>query len=59
MGVVECGCKPDCWCKRAGLNLFRWVILPRLHRLWTAEEKEALDDGAQASPSLQARLLTP
>jgi hypothetical protein len=50
MGVVECGCKPDCWCKRPGLSLFRWVIPPRLHHLWSAEEKEALEKAALASP---------
>jgi hypothetical protein len=37
MGAVECGCKPKCWCKRSGLSLFRWVIPPRHHHLWTAE----------------------
>jgi hypothetical protein len=40
LGAVECGCKPDCWCKRPGLSLFRWVF-PRRHQMWTAEEKEA------------------
>lgn len=30
-GVYSCGCDPDCWCKRPGLNVFRW-ILPRWHR---------------------------
>jgi len=42
MGAVECGCKPDCWCKRPGLRTFRWVF-PARHHLWTAEEKEALE----------------
>jgi hypothetical protein len=42
MGALECGCKSDCWCKRPGLSFFRWVIPPRHHHLWTAEEKEAL-----------------
>jgi len=31
-GVYECGCEPDCWCRRPGLNVFRWVF-PRFHRL--------------------------
>jgi hypothetical protein len=31
-GVYECACKPDCWCKRPGLSVFRWVF-PRFHRL--------------------------
>jgi len=21
----RCGCSDDCWCKRGGLRLFRWV----------------------------------
>jgi hypothetical protein len=32
VGVYECGCEPDCWCKRRGLNVFRWVF-PRFHHL--------------------------
>ena len=31
-GAYECACEPDCWCKRPGLNLFRWVF-PRFHRI--------------------------
>jgi len=42
MGAVECGCEPDCLCKRPGLRTFRWVF-PARHHLWTADEKEALD----------------
>jgi hypothetical protein len=41
MGAVECGCKPDCWCRRRGLRIFRWVF-PVRHHMWTDEEKEAL-----------------
>jgi len=26
MGLVECGCAPDCWCKRPVLSLFRWAF---------------------------------
>jgi hypothetical protein len=37
MGAVECGCSPDCWCKRPGLSLFRWVF-PYGHRLRSADE---------------------
>jgi hypothetical protein len=29
-GVRVCGCDPDCWCKKPGLSLFRWVF-PRYH----------------------------
>jgi hypothetical protein len=31
MGLVSCGCAEDCWCKRPGLSVFRWV-LPRGHK---------------------------
>jgi hypothetical protein len=31
MGAVECGCAPDCWCKRPVLSTFRWVF-PWGHR---------------------------
>ncbi len=42
-GVYECGCDADCWCKRPGLSLFRWVF-PRGHKgSWTSEQKRALD----------------
>ncbi len=30
-GVYECACDPDCWCKRPGLSVFRWVF-PRFHK---------------------------
>jgi hypothetical protein len=30
-GLRRCGCKPDCWCKRPGLSVFRWVF-PYRHR---------------------------
>ena len=25
-GRIRCECLPDCWCKRPGLSLFRWVF---------------------------------
>jgi hypothetical protein len=31
IGVYRCECDADCWCKRPGLSLFRWV-LPRWHK---------------------------
>jgi hypothetical protein len=31
-GAITCQCKEDCWCKRPGLSLFRWVF-PVGHRL--------------------------
>src|SRR5262245_58504343 len=30
-GAITCGCAPECWCKRPGLSLFRWVF-PVGHR---------------------------
>ena len=31
-GELRCGCSSDCWCKRPGLNVFRWVF-PYGHRV--------------------------
>ena len=31
-GAVTCECQDDCWCKKPGVDLFRWV-LPIGHRL--------------------------
>lgn len=25
-GDLRCACRSDCWCKRRGLALFRWVF---------------------------------
>ncbi len=25
-GSTTCDCRPDCWCKRPGLSVFRWVF---------------------------------
>lgn len=39
LGMVSCGCADDCWCKRPGLSLFRWVF-PGGHRSsWTGAAK--------------------
>jgi len=29
-GHRSCSCYPDCWCKKPGLSVFRWVF-PRYH----------------------------
>ena len=29
-GMRTCGCHPDCWCRKPGLGVFRWVF-PRYH----------------------------
>jgi hypothetical protein len=41
-GVNRCGCASDCWCKRPGPSLFRWVFR-RGHRGISAEHKQRLD----------------
>ncbi len=25
-GELVCACEPECWCKKPGLRLFRWVF---------------------------------
>jgi len=30
-GAYTCGCDADCWCRKPGLSLFRWVV-PRFHK---------------------------
>lgn len=29
-GLMTCDCYPDCWCRKRGLSVFRWVF-PRYH----------------------------
>jgi hypothetical protein len=29
-GLQSCDCYPDCWCRKPGLSLFRWVF-PQFH----------------------------
>ena len=29
-GFMTCDCYPDCWCRKRGLSVFRWVF-PRYH----------------------------
>jgi hypothetical protein len=36
----QCGCQPDCWCKRPGLRVFRWVA-PIAHRSVDPADKRA------------------
>lgn len=39
MGLISCACAEDCWCKRPGISLFRWVF-PRGHQSsWTGGPK--------------------
>ena len=43
-GVYTCECYPDCWCKKLGLSLFRWVF-PRIQHFPVRDEwqKQQLD----------------
>jgi DNA-binding CsgD family transcriptional regulator len=43
-GLLTCECLADCWCRRPGLSIFRWVF-PRFHHnpLLTEEEKRVLE----------------
>ena len=42
-GAMTCGCADGCWCKRPGLNVFRWVF-PWGHRgVHTAHDEAELD----------------
>jgi hypothetical protein len=29
----RCACSPDCWCKKPGLNLFRWITPGTWHSI--------------------------
>ena len=46
-GLLSCDCNDDCWCRRPGLRLFRWVF-PRYHRNPSLEawKKRQLDSSA-------------
>jgi len=41
-GIYACECYADCWCKKPGLSLFRWVF-PRFHHLPVNDEGVLLD----------------
>jgi hypothetical protein len=41
-GVYGCGCAPDCWCKRPGLKVFRWVFPYGHHLEKSPAEKQRL-----------------
>lgn len=39
-GLLTCDCYPDCWCRKPGLSIFRWVF-PRNHNNpWIDARKE-------------------
>jgi hypothetical protein len=37
MGLRTCGCADDCWCKKRGLSVLRWVF-PRAHRIYWPDD---------------------
>ena len=39
-GLRTCGCADDCWCRRPGLNLVRWIV-PVGHRALDPDQKAA------------------
>lgn len=47
MGAMRCGCADECWCRRPGLSLFRWVF-PWWHRSSHTAEEKAEHDSADA-----------
>jgi hypothetical protein len=44
----RCGCEPECWCKKPGIGLFRWVVPKRTHHLLSPADKEMLAETAAA-----------
>jgi hypothetical protein len=42
-GAMRCDCAEDCWCRRSGLNLFRWVFPWGHHPSHSADQKAELD----------------
>jgi hypothetical protein len=42
-GMRTCGCAEDCWCRRPGLDVFRWVV-PVGHSSLDPDEKAARAD---------------
>lgn len=42
-GAMTCGCAEDCWCRRPGLSLFRWVFPWGHHSTHSSQQKADLD----------------
>src|SRR5207249_11169620 len=56
-GLYRCECYPECWCKRPGLSLFRWVV-PRFHVAGLGTQGTRPDtrpSGRERSPVARAR----
>ena len=41
----SCGCVPDCWCKRPGMNMFRWVTPKSFHQRQNPGNKQKPGEG--------------
>jgi hypothetical protein len=52
----QCGCAPDCWCKKPGLSLFRWVV-PVKHQSVDATGEIDLRDLAEAHAQSDAEIV--
>src|SRR5436309_468591 len=39
-GWRRCGCQSDCWCRKPGLSLFRWVVPVARHRSVNPTDKQ-------------------
>jgi hypothetical protein len=49
-GSATCECRPECWCKRPGLSVFRWVF-PFGHRTGVSSPmSNAPGDGPAQAP---------
>jgi hypothetical protein len=44
----RCACEPECWCKKPGLSLFRWVSPKRTHHLMSPTDEEMVAETAAA-----------
>jgi hypothetical protein len=45
LGARCCGCPEDCWCRRPGVSLFRWVF-PWRHKLLEPETQGEVEHAA-------------
>ena len=44
----RCGCEPNCWCKKPGLSLFRWVVPVSKHHLLSPADKQMLAEAQRS-----------
>jgi DNA-binding CsgD family transcriptional regulator len=41
-GLLTCDCYQDCWCRKPGLSIFRWVFPRYHHNLGLTEEEKRM-----------------